>query len=326
MSRHIRIGVIGAGKMAENFHLPAIKRYQSENPGSLELVAVADPVEERGRLFVEKFGFGKWYSDTAEMLKAVKPDAAYVLVPYQDVGRISSQVLGRGIHTFMEKPPGMAAPETEQLAFLAREKGLMTMVGFNRLYQSGVRTGKSWLEKNGEPLRFIRACKHRSGRIDEEYAMYTSIHSLNLTLWFGGDVTHMRQWREPIPNTSAFNFVVTFRFASGALGVLTALPDVAYNQEVLELHTSAGTALIDTQFGHKEQDHLFIRVYRGERLVEEKEFPLGQDRIVTEGFYGQTQSFLDGLRGGPPPYPNVEDCIMTMVLAEAMQKGRDWER
>ena len=325
MHHPIRLAVIGAGKMAESFHLPAIKRYQYENPGSLELVGVSDPVPERGRPLTEKFGCGKWYSETTEMLNAVKPDAAYVLVPYRTVGIVSSQVLGKGIHTFMEKPPGMTALETEHLASLAREKGLITIVGFNRRHQSAVKTARSWLENNGEPLQFIRGCKHRSGRIHEEYAMYTSIHSLDLILWFGGDITHMRQWREPIPNTSAYNFVVTFRFVSGALGMLTALPNVAYNQEVLELHTSAETAVIDTQFGHKELDHLYFRVFKGERLTEEKTFSLAEDRIVTEGFYGLTKSFLDALRGGPAPYPSVEDCVMTMRLAEAMQKGMGWE-
>jgi len=322
----IRLVVIGAGKMAENFHLPAIKRYQSENPGSLELVAVADPVQERRRLFVEKFGLGDWYSDTTEMLRAVKPDAAYVLVPYRNVGPVSSEVLERGIHTFMEKPPGMVATETEHLAALAKRNHLITTVGFNRLHQPAVQEAKSWVDRTGARLQLLSGCKHRVGRTNEEYALYTSIHMLNLLLWFGGSVAHMRQWREPIPKTTAYNFVVMLRFSSGALGVLTALPDLAFNREVLELHTSAGTLVIDTQFGHKEVDNLTFSVYKGEVLAEEKKFSLVEDRLATEGFYGQTKSFLDGIRGGLSPFPTVEDCRMTMILAEAMQKGRDWER
>ena len=60
----VRAGIIGTGSIAEISHFPSI-----QNLPQVDLVAVADVVEEKVKAAAKKWGAEAWYTDYQDMLK-----------------------------------------------------------------------------------------------------------------------------------------------------------------------------------------------------------------------------------------------------------------
>ena len=88
----LRIGLVGAGKIAREQHVPAIAAGDA-----FELVGVVDPT---GRVpGVES------YSSLSDMLKAADPVAVSVCTPPQVRYSIARTALDAGRYVLLEKPP-----------------------------------------------------------------------------------------------------------------------------------------------------------------------------------------------------------------------------
>ena len=128
----LRIAVVGAGNMAQRFHLPSLKRLAGEE--DLERAAICDIDLERAQSACEEYGFARAYSDYGAMLDAETPDAVWVLVPIPVLCEVAGFFVRQGVPVFVEKPAGSSSKETAQVADLAEKAGTPTQVGFNRRY------------------------------------------------------------------------------------------------------------------------------------------------------------------------------------------------
>jgi predicted dehydrogenase len=71
------------------------------------------------------------FTDEEQIIASIAVDAVVVACPPQVHYRVARQALSRGIHTFLEKPPTVTRRELSELSRLAKDKGLVTMVGHN---------------------------------------------------------------------------------------------------------------------------------------------------------------------------------------------------
>jgi D-galactose 1-dehydrogenase len=104
----LKVGLIGYGKIARDQHLPAI----AADP-RFALAAVVSP-RRPGPPGVPCF------ADTAGMLAGAVLDAAAVCTPPGARYPIARACLEAGVHTLLEKPPGVTLGEVEELARVAR--------------------------------------------------------------------------------------------------------------------------------------------------------------------------------------------------------------
>jgi predicted dehydrogenase len=125
----MKIGVIGAGGIANGIHLPLLAR----SPG-VSLCAVCDLYAEKAQEAKENFGFTQSYVSYHEMLAREKLDAVFVLTQPDALFRAAADCLAAGKHVFMEKPMGVTAYQAQTLQTLAEEKNLVLHVGYNRRY------------------------------------------------------------------------------------------------------------------------------------------------------------------------------------------------
>ena len=91
----VRVGVIGIGNMGWH-HARVLSLLRDA-----ELVGVADPDPERGRLATEQFGC-RWFPSYEAMLGEV--EAVCVAVPTLLHHRVGMACLGAGVHVLIEKP------------------------------------------------------------------------------------------------------------------------------------------------------------------------------------------------------------------------------
>ena len=125
----LRVGVIGAGRIAEGSHLPCLTRF-----ADVELV-LCESAPERLAAVSQQFGIGATSADYHELLAPGRLDAVFVLTPPATLFPIARDCLAAGVPTLLEKPPGLTTAETRALAEMAERVGVFGMVGLNRRFQ-----------------------------------------------------------------------------------------------------------------------------------------------------------------------------------------------
>jgi predicted dehydrogenase len=125
------IAVIGAGAIADIFHLPAL----AKRPEVRERLIVVDRDGDRARVAATKFGVARYASDYRDILGEIQ--GAVIAVPHRLHVPISRDCLTHGVHVLCEKPLAGTAAEAEELALVAERSGASLSVNnTRRLYPS----------------------------------------------------------------------------------------------------------------------------------------------------------------------------------------------
>lgn len=119
----VRMGVLGAGDVAQHTYLPGIARLARE--GVLELVAVCDAVESRARDAARAYGVPMAFTSYDEMLARDEIDAIVNLTPMQVHAEASLKAIAAGKHVYSEKPLATTLPDADRVIDAAREAGVV---------------------------------------------------------------------------------------------------------------------------------------------------------------------------------------------------------
>ena len=127
MADKIRLGIIGASPTvgwAHRSHLPAI----AASP-EYELTGVCTTRMETAEASKQQYGARLAFDDYHEMLAHPEIDAVAVVLRVPAHYEITKDALNAGKHVFTEWPLGRTTEEAEELADLARAKGVKAVVG-----------------------------------------------------------------------------------------------------------------------------------------------------------------------------------------------------
>ena len=105
----VRLGVIGCGVIGPH-HLQAA----TESP-LIEVVAVADLVEERAREAAQRFGVAKTYTEGAALIEDPDVEAVVLAFPADHRTELALHAFAHGKHVLTEKPVAMNAGEVRQM-------------------------------------------------------------------------------------------------------------------------------------------------------------------------------------------------------------------
>lgn len=188
----LKIGIVGCGGIANNKHLPAIKKN-----GNYEIVAYCDIDIKKAEDTRKKFGpeTAAVYTDYKELLKE-ELDAVYVLTPNKSHAEVSIAALKSGRHVMCEKPMAKSYEEAKQMVEAAKESGKILNIG----YQNRYRLDSTYLKRaceNGDLGDIYYAKAHAIRRravptwgvfLNEEEQgggplIDIGTHALDLTLW-----------------------------------------------------------------------------------------------------------------------------------------------
>ena len=133
MSKRIGVGVISLGWMgrlhARSYRALA-ERYQGLG-AEVRLVAACDPVEAARDEAVAALGFERAYADYHELLADPEVDVVSICSPNFLHHEIALAAVAAGKPFWIEKPMGVSAEQSRQIAEAAEAAGLITAVGFN---------------------------------------------------------------------------------------------------------------------------------------------------------------------------------------------------
>lgn len=131
----IRVGIIGAGRIAEFVHLPSLRLC----PDTCEVVAVASRTEEKARAFADRQGIPRAYPDWSALLADRDVDAVVICPPSGLTYAVARAAIAAGKHILCEKPLGLNYQEARELQAAAERSGTVHMVAFTFRFVPGLR-------------------------------------------------------------------------------------------------------------------------------------------------------------------------------------------
>ena len=153
MTDPIRVGVIGAGAIAQVAHLPALRRM-----AGVEVVAICDNDIAKARGLAGHFEVRDSYDDIEDVLRYASVDAVVICTPNHLHEIHAMAALAAGAHVLCERPLALTLPGVERLLQASDKHGKRVMVGMNHRFRSDVQAVRGFLA-GGDigPLQAVRS-------------------------------------------------------------------------------------------------------------------------------------------------------------------------
>ncbi len=346
----VRIGIIGCGGIANNKHMPALKKLPD-----VEMVAFCDIIVERAEKAAKEFGIegAKVYEDYKEMLKDNTIDVVHVLTPNREHSFITVDALESGKHVMCEKPMAINTAEAQKMIDAANRTGKKLTIGYQNRYRPD-----SWYLKracdNGDLGEIYYGKAHAIRRravptwgvfLNEEEQgggplIDIGTHALDLTLWtmnnyepkmvvgsvykkLGDQTETGNAWGDWDPKEftvedSAFGYIVMKNGATINLEAAWALNTLDVDE--------AKTSLCGTKAGADMKGGLRInKVQYGKQVVENVDLEAGGvaffDGGAAEPQDIEARMWIDAIKNDTDVVVKPEQAIVVTKILEAIYKS-----
>lgn len=136
----LKIGIIGAGRIAEDRHICAIKSLVDD----VSLTAVSDLNEKRLYEVAEKYQIPHLSTDYKDIFAYV--DSVVICTPNKFHADIAIAALEAGVHVLCEKPMAMNVAECEGMVQAAEKSGKKLSVAYHYRYTEAARLAKETVD------------------------------------------------------------------------------------------------------------------------------------------------------------------------------------
>ena len=126
--RQHRVALIGAGRIAA-VHLGFARGVKNAS-----VVGVCDADASRAEAFAREKNVPAFFTDVAEMMRAVEPSIVHVVTPPSTHAKLAIAAMQGGANVLVEKPMAMRVDDCDRMIAVARERGRRICVDHNRLF------------------------------------------------------------------------------------------------------------------------------------------------------------------------------------------------
>jgi predicted dehydrogenase len=338
--RRLRIGVLGAGPIAQSAHFESAAKARNA-----ELFAICDVADDLCQRMAVVHGASKTFNDYAKML--ADPDVEAVIVATADAFHVAAtrQALAAGKHVLCEKPLGVTVEEVEALRPVVASSGKVLQVGHMKRFDAGLQSAKAFIDIEMGAMAAIKAwycdSTHRYANTDaiqplivasaqarkpaqnpkadlrRYYMLAHGCHLIDTARYLAGDIVSVQaRFSDRAGMRSWF---VDTEFASGAMGHLDLTVAVRMDwHEGFQIYGENGSVL------GKTFNPWF---YRSSEVDVFRESTGSSERILgADGhFYRrQIESFADViLTGGAMTGASLEDGIASVRAIVAIARSVD---
>ncbi len=341
--RLLRIGVLGAGPIAQAAHFEAVRKARNA-----ELYAICDAAEDLLAGVAALHRPHATYRDYDAMLADPLVEAVLIAAADQFHIPLARRAVAAGKHVLVEKPLGVSVEECEELRALLAATGLVLQVGNNRRFDPGLafarrfvqeRIGqrlafKAWyhdsvyrytMTDNLQPIVQSSAQARRpagSPKADRRrYFMLThGSHLVDTARFLGGEIVGVQA--RLAERFESFCWFVAVDFADGSLGHLDLIIPVRGDFEegfaIYGEHGSATGRMPLTWYHKSSSVECFSAADR------QYHRPLGEDAF---SYKLQVEGFADTILSGAPLWgAGIDDGIAAMramvAIARSVETGR----
>jgi predicted dehydrogenase len=128
-------------------------------------------------------------------------------------------------------------------------------------------------------------------------------------------------------------FCALMRFEGGALGILSTLWVAGTRVHTFELHGKGISAFVDGNSEariYADQDVVYGETGRG-GIVKAEAAVLNADEVAgssefykSYGYYAENEHFIESVKRGEQPTPNMADAVKTMELCDRIYRSQTW--
>ena len=331
MSKKVKLGIIGAGNMATNIHMPSIAELDN-----CEVVAICDLFEDKAKALAAKYGVKKTYALHPEMLKSEEMDAVVVLVNPDRTYWVANDCLRAGFHVLMEKPAGMNAFQAHSLARTAEKMGKIAAVAMNRRHIPLIQEVLKRFE--GQTITQVDGRFMKFSHIEEDWHYMSAymadiIHCTDLIRYLAGSepadaATVIGNFHSPVDN--AWSSVI--RFENGVTGTLRSNYQAAARFHDVEIHSPTVSAYINLGMGDLECNAKIFycggqSMYSAaakiagsttEEYLDAKELSGSSEYRIYYGYKAENEDFINAILNGTEPLCPIADAAKSMDMAELL--------
>ncbi|MGH2530688.1 MAG: Gfo/Idh/MocA family protein [Thermomicrobiales bacterium] len=348
--RVVRAGFVGCGGHSYRNVYPTF-RY-----APVDLVAVADVVEERAVAYAREFGARRAYGDYREMLDKEELDCVFVVTNYDERGRprfpgIAMDAMRAGCHAWIEKPPAADLAEVEAMMAVERETGRFVQVGYKKMFTPTIEKARE-ISRRPEfggvsqmTVRYPQRFPPMETRFDLAHnptavgLLDHIFHPLSVIQFLGGDATSLTyQWDERAGGVFAL-----LGLRDGGVACLHAVGGPGCNAPLERVEVVGQGAHLVIENGIKLTYYRpgtplpygraasFVVPDDEAPLHWEPEFSLGvlsNDNAFLLGYVPEVRAFCQRvLEHTPPERASLRDTWMMMQIYEAFREpaGRTME-
>ena len=360
LSSPLRVGLIGAaGRWGPRAHVPALQGIPQA-----ELYAMCTAHEETARAAAEKFGVAHAYGSDTALNADANVEAVAVAVRVPAHYGLCKSAIEAGKHVFCEWPLGANTREAEDLAALARQKNVRTMVGLQRraspaylymreLIQQGyvgqVLSVQMMLMNSGVLTRTSDRTWQRDVSLGANTLTITFAHVFDAMCMVVGELaevsatvsTQVPQWFESDTNkyvdvTSPDNIFVQGRLQSGAVvNACCGVQPYHGSGHRLEIYGKDGTLMmIGGGEGGEERRRKLLGGHKDDKSLQELTVP---ERLMSVpeavrnagAAYDVAQlwvRFAEAIRAGAPIDPDFDHAVRRHRTLDAIVRAAETGR
>lgn len=261
-------------------------------------------------------------------------DIVIVATLHAVIPEITLAAIKAGKHVFIEKPGARRAHELDEIIAAAKDKQVLTRVGFNHRYHRAFRKARELVDANalGE-LMFIRARYGHGGRLGyhKEWRAQPElsgggelidqgVHLIDLARWFLGEFEEVTgfantyYWDMPVDD----NGFLLLKTAAKKIAQLHASCTEWKNTFSFEIYGQTGKIDINGLGGS----------YGTERITYYKMLPqMGPPETVSweypmldDSWEYEFNEFMDDIRLNRPPAANIQDAQAALRIVEEIYR------
>ena len=265
---NLAIGIVGTSWWTDAMYLPALHEHSGAR-----VTAVCGRNRERTEAMARRWQIPHVFTDVDAMMTSGQFKAIIIATPNDTHYPLGMQALQCGLHVLCEKPLALTYAQAWEMATLAKQQGIQTMVPFTYRYMPTARYLKSLIETGyiGRPYHLNMRYYTGFGRTGDQYNWRFDVgkagsgalgdiasHFIYLAIWYFGEISgvscrlgHMVTRPSIDPEGQAYEVgddsaILTLDFANGAQGVIhattLAYEDTPFGQtHHMEFHGSEGT-------------------------------------------------------------------------------------
>ncbi|NHM30221.1 Gfo/Idh/MocA family oxidoreductase [Bacillus sp. C11] len=301
----MKIGIIGLGDIAKKAYLPVL----SEKEG-IELVLCTRNEDTLNRL-AEKYRIQEKVQTVDELLTK-DIDAAFVSSATEAHFKMAEKLIENGINVYIDKPVSVSFQETERIVQLAKDKGVIAMVGFNRRFIPRVKE----LKEHGKASLIIMQ-KNRFAAPDyvRRFVVEDFIHVVD-TLRFLMDTEVKDLKVEYLRKGEMLDNLVIQLIGDGCIAIGVMNRNGGVTEEIIEYMAGHDkyvvNSLVETTHYHNKE-------------ISFTKFGDWEPTLYKRGFYQITDHFIDCVQNNKTPNPSIDDSYITHEICERIVKSIDPE-
>src|SRR5262249_30222720 len=135
MKESTRIGVVGAGAIAQTAHLPVLAKMRGAS-----LVAICDNDQSKARGLADRFGIPDVFTDIEDLLELDELDAVVIATPNHLHEPHVLSALASKVHVLCERPLSLTSRGVERILTAAARAERTVTVANNHRYRTDVQT------------------------------------------------------------------------------------------------------------------------------------------------------------------------------------------